>query len=130
MARSSVLLVKAPTIDLRYDADPLTSSIGVTLATASRAASSSSPGVNSLPFRIPSALVAKIGVGATQPRDIFTSSQKFPSFRVQLPGNIAVAKPHTDHSLGHPIGEINFTYTFTDMYDTNSIFIFILSNDS
>ena len=49
--------------------------------------------------------------------------QKFPSFRVQLPGNKAVAKMHNDHSLGHPIGEINFTYSFTDMYDTNTIYI-------
>tara|TARA_B100001063_G_C16775120_1_gene564662 strand:+ start:4988 stop:5701 length:714 start_codon:yes stop_codon:yes gene_type:complete len=49
--------------------------------------------------------------------------QKFPSFRVQLPGNIAVAKMHTDNSLGHPIGEINFTYAFTDMFDTNTIWI-------
>jgi len=49
--------------------------------------------------------------------------QKFPSFRVQLPGNIAVAKIHTDNSLGHPIGEINFTYSFTDMFDTNAIWI-------
>ena len=49
--------------------------------------------------------------------------QKFPSFRVQLPNNIAVAKMHTDNSLGHPIGEINFTYAFTDMFDTNTIWI-------
>jgi hypothetical protein len=49
--------------------------------------------------------------------------QKFPSFRVQLPDNVAVAKIHTDHSLGHPIGEINFTYTFTDMKDTTAILI-------
>lgn len=49
--------------------------------------------------------------------------QKFPSFRIQLPDNIAVAKKHTDSSLGHPYGEINFTYSFTDMYDSNTIFI-------
>ena len=49
--------------------------------------------------------------------------QKFPSFRVQLPENIAVAKMHTDNSLGHPLGEINFTYAFTDMFDTNTIWI-------
>ena len=49
--------------------------------------------------------------------------QKFPSFRVQLPDNIAVAKKHNDNSLGHPIGEVNFTYSFTDMYDTNTIWI-------
>ncbi len=49
--------------------------------------------------------------------------QQFPSFRIQLPNNVAVAKKHTDNSLGHPYGEINFTYTITDMFDTNSIFI-------
>tara|TARA_B100000795_G_C22800549_1_gene441671 strand:+ start:231 stop:929 length:699 start_codon:yes stop_codon:yes gene_type:complete len=49
--------------------------------------------------------------------------QKFPSFRVQLPGNVAVAKMHTDNSLGHPKGEINFTYTFTEMKDSTSILI-------
>lgn len=49
--------------------------------------------------------------------------QKFPSFRIQLPGNIAVARAHTDHELGHPIGEVNFTYAFTKMYDTNTIYI-------
>mgnify|MGYP003644835820 FL=1 len=49
--------------------------------------------------------------------------QKFPSFRIQLPGNKAVAKMHNDHSLGHPVGEINFTYSLTDMRDTNTIYI-------
>ena len=49
--------------------------------------------------------------------------QKFPSFRVQLPNNVAVAKKHTDNSLGHPIGEINFTYTFTEMKDSTAILI-------
>tara|TARA_B100001540_G_scaffold316837_1_gene347785 strand:- start:4950 stop:5651 length:702 start_codon:yes stop_codon:yes gene_type:complete len=49
--------------------------------------------------------------------------QKFPSFRVQLPENVAVAKKHNDNSLGHPIGEINFTYTFTDMKDSTAILI-------
>jgi hypothetical protein len=49
--------------------------------------------------------------------------QKFPSFRVQLPNNLAVAKMHTDNSLGHPRGEINLMYAFTDMYDTNTVLI-------
>lgn len=49
--------------------------------------------------------------------------QKFPSFRVQLPDNRAVAKMHTDNSLGHPCGEINLMYAFTDMYDTNTVLI-------
>ena len=49
--------------------------------------------------------------------------QQFPSFRIQLPDNVAVAKVHTDSSLGHPYGEINFTYSITDMFDTNTIYI-------
>lgn len=49
--------------------------------------------------------------------------QKFPSFRIQLPENVAVAKRHNDHSLGHPYGEVNFTYTITDMNETNAILI-------
>lgn len=49
--------------------------------------------------------------------------QKFPSFRIHLPNNVAVSKKHTDNSLGHPIGEVNFTYVFTDMFDSNSIYI-------
>jgi len=49
--------------------------------------------------------------------------QKFPSFRIQLPDNIAVAMIHCDSDLGHPYGEINFTYAVTDMFGTNTIFI-------
>ena len=49
--------------------------------------------------------------------------QSFPSFRIQLPNNVAVAKCHNDHSLGHPYGEINFTYSITDMFNTNTIYI-------
>lgn len=49
--------------------------------------------------------------------------QKFPSFRIQLPNNVAVAKCHCDSELGHPYGEINFTYSITDMFDTNTIYI-------
>ena len=37
--------------------------------------------------------------------------QVFPSFRIQLPNNVAVAKKHCDSSLGHPYGEINLTYS-------------------
>lgn len=49
--------------------------------------------------------------------------QTFPSFRIQLPEKRAVAHPHTDYELNHPYGEINFTYAFTDMYETNTIVI-------
>ena len=49
--------------------------------------------------------------------------QQFPSIRFHLPNNIAIAKKHTDNSLGHPIGEINFTYSFTDMYDSNTLLV-------
>lgn len=48
--------------------------------------------------------------------------QKFPTMRFQLPNNVAVARKHTDSEI-HPIGEINFIYAFTDMHDTNAVWI-------
>lgn len=49
--------------------------------------------------------------------------QTFPSFRVQLPNNVAVVKYHydSDNEHGHPEGEINFVIPLTKMYDTNTI---------
>mgnify|MGYP005640056633 FL=1 len=49
--------------------------------------------------------------------------QTFPSFRVQLPNNVAVVKYHydSDDEHGHPDGEINFVIPLTKMYDTNAI---------
>ena len=51
--------------------------------------------------------------------------QKFPSFRVQLPNNLAVVVNHYDSDSlhQHPTGEINFIYALTNMYDTNSVFV-------
>lgn len=51
--------------------------------------------------------------------------QKTPTFRIQLPNNVAVVKKHYDSDLDHrhPKGEINFVYALTDMYDSNSIFV-------
>ena len=48
--------------------------------------------------------------------------QKYPSFRVQLPENVAVVINHfdSDENHGHPVGEINFIYALTDMFGTNT----------
>ena len=48
--------------------------------------------------------------------------QQFPTMRFHLPNNIAVARKHIDSEF-HPIGEINFSYAFTDMFDSNTIWI-------
>jgi len=49
--------------------------------------------------------------------------QKYPTFRVQLPDNKAVVIEHHDSDINHkhPVGEINFIYALTDMFDSNSI---------
>lgn len=51
--------------------------------------------------------------------------QKFPSFRVQLPNNVAVVINHYDSDglHQHPTGEINFIYALTDMYDSNTLHV-------
>ena len=51
--------------------------------------------------------------------------QKFPSFRVQLPNNVAVVVDHydSDENHHHPFGEINFIYALTDMFDTNTVYV-------
>jgi hypothetical protein len=51
--------------------------------------------------------------------------QKFPSFRVQLPNNLAVTINHYDSDTlhQHPTGEINFINALTDMYDTNTVYV-------
>ena len=51
--------------------------------------------------------------------------QKFPTFRVQLPDNVAVVVNHYDSDINHkhPTGEINFVYALTDMFDTNTIYV-------
>jgi len=49
--------------------------------------------------------------------------QKYPSFRVHLPGNVAIVINHfdADENHGHPVGEINFIYALTDMFGTNTV---------
>jgi len=49
--------------------------------------------------------------------------QKTPSFRIHLPGMMAVSEFHcdTDENYNHPIGEINFIMPLTDMWDTNAV---------
>lgn len=49
--------------------------------------------------------------------------QKFPTFRVHLPGNIAVGRFHFDAEFGHPQGEINYIIPFTNSSDTGSVWI-------
>ena len=49
--------------------------------------------------------------------------QKFPTFRVMLPNNVAVVINHhdSDELHKHPTGEVNFVMALTNMFDTNTI---------
>ncbi len=49
--------------------------------------------------------------------------QAIPTFRVSLPGNMAVGEFHTDGKYHHPDGEINFWMPLTPAYGTNSLWI-------
>ncbi len=49
--------------------------------------------------------------------------QKFPTFRVHLPGNVAVGRFHTDAEFGHPEGELNFIIPLTKSEGTGSIWL-------
>ncbi len=49
--------------------------------------------------------------------------QKFPTFRVHLPGNLAVGDFHTDAKFHHPAGEINFIVPMTCSEGTASVWI-------
>ena len=46
--------------------------------------------------------------------------QKWPSFRVHLPGNVAVGGWHRDFDYNHPEGEINFILAITPMFESNA----------
>jgi ectoine hydroxylase-related dioxygenase (phytanoyl-CoA dioxygenase family) len=48
--------------------------------------------------------------------------QKKPTFRVQLPNNVAVGAKHRDADYNHPPSEINFWLPFTTVFDTNGMF--------
>ena len=47
--------------------------------------------------------------------------QTTPTFRVHLPGNLAVGAFHKDSEFNHPEGEINFIIPLTYAYDTNTV---------
>ncbi|MHA2087957.1 MAG: hypothetical protein ACW972_06760 [Promethearchaeota archaeon] len=47
--------------------------------------------------------------------------QKTPTFRVHLPGNIAVGAFHCDSEFNHPLGEINYLIPITRMFGTNTV---------
>lgn len=47
--------------------------------------------------------------------------QTRPTFRVQIPNNIAVAKWHKDKAYNHSNKEINIFLPLTDAFDTNTI---------
>jgi hypothetical protein len=49
--------------------------------------------------------------------------QKFPTFRVHLPNNVAVGKFHNDADFGHPKGEVNYIIPLTDSDDTASVWV-------
>ncbi len=49
--------------------------------------------------------------------------QKFPTFRVHLPKNIAVGRFHYDAEFGHPLGEVNYIIPLTDSAGTSTLWI-------
>ncbi len=49
--------------------------------------------------------------------------QKFPTFRVHLPNNVAVGRFHRDSEFGHPPGEINFIIPLTNSENTASVWM-------
>jgi hypothetical protein len=49
--------------------------------------------------------------------------QAVPTFRVHLPGNVAVGEFHTDAQYHHPPGEINYWLPLTPAADTASVWI-------
>lgn len=49
--------------------------------------------------------------------------QNVPTFRVQLPGNVAVGEFHTDAQYHHPLGEQSFWLPLTHAYGTCTLWI-------
>jgi hypothetical protein len=49
--------------------------------------------------------------------------QAVPTFRVQLPGNVAVGTFHTDADYHHPAGEVSFWVPLTAAHDSSSVWI-------
>lgn len=46
--------------------------------------------------------------------------QRWPTFRVHLPGNVAVGGWHRDSDYNHPPNEINFIVALTPMFESNT----------
>ena len=49
--------------------------------------------------------------------------QNRPTFRVCLPGNVAVGQKHRDGDYNHPYGEINFWLPLTKVWESNGMFV-------
>ena len=49
--------------------------------------------------------------------------QKFPTFRVHLPNNVAVGAFHTDSEFGHPHGEVNYIIPCTNSESTSTVYV-------
>ncbi|MBV8480535.1 MAG: streptomycin biosynthesis protein StrG [Actinobacteria bacterium] len=49
--------------------------------------------------------------------------QRVPTFRVHLPGNVAVGEMHRDRDYSHGQGEVNLWLPFTRAWDTNTVWI-------
>lgn len=49
--------------------------------------------------------------------------QKFPTFRVHLPKNVAVGAFHNDSEFQHPVGEVNYILPLTNSENTQSVWV-------
>lgn|GEM_PF-5967122 len=49
--------------------------------------------------------------------------QAVPTFRVHLPGNVAVGEFHTDAQYHHPAGEVSFWLPLTRAWGSNSVWV-------
>jgi hypothetical protein len=49
--------------------------------------------------------------------------QAVPTFRIHLPGNLAVGEFHCDSDYGHPLDELTFWVPLTRAFATNSIWV-------
>lgn len=55
-----------------------------------------------------------------EPRILY---QAVPTFRIHLPGNVAVGQFHRDADYNHQQGETNFWLPVTEAFDTNSLWV-------
>lgn len=49
--------------------------------------------------------------------------QKKPTFRIHMPGNVAVGEFHKDKDYSHSSNELNYWLPFTKAFDTNTVWI-------